>query len=323
MQTSSAFSDDLDARRATAATTTLAVRARSHHGRTLGAILVVLAVGLCGWSVSTNPNFQWGVVGQYLFAPDILQGLRTTIILTVLSMAMGTVLGGVIALMRLSRNRILALVGSGFVWIFRGTPMLVQIIFFYYLSALYPTLVLGIPNTDLHLFEVQSNTVITPFVAAVAALTLNEAAYMSEIVRAGILAVDRGQAEAAQALGMTRSLTVRRIVLPQAMRVIIPPTGNEVINMLKATALVSTIALTELLYSAQLIYSRTLETIPLLMVATLWYLVMTSILSIGQYYLERRFSRGHGTGSATGSGLLNAIRQQLSFRRRTTGGAHE
>jgi polar amino acid transport system permease protein len=172
-----------------------------------------------------------------------------------------------------------------YVWIFRGTPVLVQIIFWSFIAALYPKIGLGFVHGD-------ANKLITPFAAAILALGLNEGAYMSEIVRAGLLSVDQGQTQAAHALGMTPLQTMRRIVLPQAMRVIIPPTGNESISMLKLTSLVSVIAYTELLYSAQLIYSRTYQTIPLLIVVSIWYLAITSVLSIGQYYLERRFGRG-------------------------------
>ena len=178
-----------------------------------------------------------------------------------------------------------------YIWFFRGTPVLVQILFWNNISALYPSFGLGIPlGPELGSFD--ANSVITPFVAALLALGLNEGAYMAEIVRAGIISVDEGQADAASALGMTRLQTMRRIVLPQAMRVIIPPTGNETISMLKTTSLVSVIATTELLYSAQLIYSENYRTIPLLIVASLWYLIITTILSIGQYFLERRYGRG-------------------------------
>jgi polar amino acid transport system permease protein len=195
------------------------------------------------------------------------------------------VLGVLLAVMRLSPNPLVS-GGSGFyIWLFRGTPVLVQLLFWNFISALYPTIDLGLTSFN-------ANTLITPFAAAILGLGLNEGAYMAEIVRAGILSVDEGQTEAAHALGMTRLQTLRRIVLPQAMRVIIPPTGNETISMLKMTSLVSVIAYAELLYSAQLIYAENYKTIPLLIVASIWYLVFTTLLSIGQYFLERRFGRG-------------------------------
>jgi polar amino acid transport system permease protein len=214
-----------------------------------------------------------------------------TLELTVVAMVIGVVLGVVLALMRLSPNAILSGSSWVYIWLLRGTPVLVQILIWYNVAALYPTVDLGIPfgPSFVHL---DANTLITPFVAAMLALGLNEGAYMSEIVRAGIISVEEGQTQAAQALGMTRLQTMRRIVLPQAMRVIIPPTGNETISMLKTTSLVAFIAVVDLLYAAQLIYSVNYKTIQLLIVASIWYLAVTSVLSVGQYYLERYFGRG-------------------------------
>jgi polar amino acid transport system permease protein len=195
--------------------------------------------------------------------------------------------------MRLSPNPIVASVSWVYIWIFRGTPVLVQILLWYNIAALYPRFSLGIPfgPTFAHF---SASAVITPFVAGMLALGLNEGAYMAEIVRAGIVSVSEGQTEAAQSLGMTRLLTMRRIVLPQAMRVIIPPTGNETISMLKTTSLVSVIALSppELLYASQLIYSVNYRVIQLLLVACCWYLVLTTVATIGQYYVERHYARG-------------------------------
>jgi polar amino acid transport system permease protein len=231
------------------------------------------------------------VVGQYLFDGSVLRGLRVTLELTVLAMAIGIVLGVVLALMRLSANPLLSTASWIYIWVFRGTPVLVQIVFWNFFAALYPSVDLGIPfgPSFVHL---DANTLITPFVAGMLGLGLNEGAYMSEIVRAGIISVEEGQTDAAQALGMTRLQTMRRIVLPQAMRVIIPPTGNETISMLKTSSLVAFIALTDLFYAVQLIYARTYQTIPLLIVASIWYLAVTSILSIGQHYIERYYGRG-------------------------------
>ena len=264
-----------------------------HPGRWI--VMVLLAVlGLAVLrSIVTNPNFQWGVVGQYIFANIILMGLLTTLWLTAIAMLLGISLGIVVAVMRISENPIIASFARFFLWFFRGTPILVQLIFWYNLAALYPTFSIGLPYLAPGLLHGSVNDLITPYTAAILGLGLNEAAYMAEIVRAGILSVDGGQAEAARALGMTRLETMRRIVLPQAMRFIVPPTGNETIGMLKTTSIVSVIALSDLLYSAQTIYSRTFQTIPLLVVACLWYLGVTSLLSAAQTRIEHRFNRGH------------------------------
>jgi len=233
------------------------------------------------------------VVGDFFFSNQVLHGLVLTIELTVISMVVGIVLGTILAVMRLSPNPMVTGGSWFYIWLFRGTPLLVQLLFWNFISAVYPKLTLGIPFGP-DIVHASANSLITPFVAAILGLGLNEAAYMAEIVRAGILSVEEGQTDAAQALGMTRIKAMRRVVLPQAMRVIIPPTGNETISMLKNTALVSVIASTDLLYSVQLIYSQNFKQIPLLIVASIWYLILTTILSIGQYYLERHFGRGFG-----------------------------
>jgi polar amino acid transport system permease protein len=259
-----------------------------HPGRWLSAVVIIVIAGLLLRSVITNPNFGWDVVGLYLRDVSIGRGILVTLGLTAISMAIGIVLGVIFAVMRLSANPIVRGAAFAYVNFFRGTPVLVQLLFWFNLAALYPVITLGIPGVQL-----DANQLITPMTAAILGLGLNQGAYMSEIVRAGILSVDHGQTEAAEALGITRLQTMRRVVLPQAMRVIIPPTGNETIGMLKTTALVSVISVPELLYSAQIIYARTFETVPLLIVASLWYLLITSILTVGQYYLERRFARGN------------------------------
>jgi polar amino acid transport system permease protein len=262
-----------------------------HPGRWIAAAIVALLGVALARSMATNPRFEWDVVGQYFTSSSILDGLRVTIELTIIAMVIGIVLGVILAVMRLSANPLVSSGAWGYVWFFRGTPVLVQLLFWNFASALYPTISIGIPFGP-EFFHANANSLITPFVAAILGLGLNEAAYMSEIVRAGIISVDEGQSEAAHALGMTRLQTLRRIVLPQAMRVIVPPTGNETISMLKTTSLVSVIAITDLLYSVQLIYAANYKQIPLLLVACIWYLVFTTLLSIGQYYIERRFGRG-------------------------------
>jgi len=257
-------------------------------GQWLAAVVVALLALVVVHSVVSNPRFEWHVVGDYFFSARVLEGLLATLALTAISMVIGIVLGTMLAVMRLSPNGLVAGGSWCYIWIFRGTPLLVQLLFWSFISALYPTVSLGVPFGGPTLIEGSANAVITPFVAAILALGLNEAAYMAEIVRAGIASVDDGQTEAAQSLGMTRMQTIRRIVLPQALKVVVPPTGNEVIAMLKNTALVAVIAYEELLYTVQLIYAISFQQIPLLLVATIWYLIVTSILSLGQHAVERR-----------------------------------
>jgi polar amino acid transport system permease protein len=262
-----------------------------HPGRWIAAgVLLVLAAMLVN-SLVTNPAWRWDVVWDFLFSSRVLSGLWVTIELTLLAMVIGVVLGIVIAIMRLSNNPIVSTIAWLYAWFFRGTPVLVQVIFWSFIAILYPMLSLGIPfGPEFVYFD--SNLLIPIFAGAVLGFGLNEAAYMSEIVRAGILSVDQGQTEAAEALGMTRLKILRRIVLPQAMRVIIPPTGNETISMLKTTSLASVIAVGDLFTQVQLIYGGNLQQVPLLVVASIWYLVLTSLLSVAQYFIERRFSRG-------------------------------
>jgi len=266
-----------------------------HPGRWVGVAVIAVLVAMLVHSFLTNPNFQWDVVGEYLFSDPVLRGLRNTLILTVLSMAIGIVGGVLLAVMRLSPNPVLAGAAAVYIWLFRGTPVITQLIFWNFLAALYPRLGLGIPFGPTFV-SVDTNAVISVFAASLLGLGLNEAAYMAEIVRGGIQSVDPGQSEAAGALGLSRTQTLRRIVLPQAMRVIVPPTGNETISMLKTTSLVVVIAYFELTVAVQTIYSRTFQTIPLLIVAALWYLALTSLLSIGQMFIERRFGRGFAIG---------------------------
>jgi polar amino acid transport system permease protein len=265
-----------------------------HPGRWVASAVIAVLVAMLIHTLVTNHRFGWNVIGTYFTSPAILDGLLRTLELTAIAMVGAMILGVVLAVMRLSPNPIVSTASWFYIWFFRGTPLLVQVIFWYNLSAIYPRLSLGIPFGP-EWFSGSSNTIITPLIAASLGLILNEAAYMSEIVRAGILSVDEGQTEAAAALGLRRLQTLRKIVLPQAMRVIIPPIGNDTINMLKYTSLVSVIALPELLYSAEIIYSKNFQTIPLLIVASLWYLIVTTVLSIGQYYIEQHFGRGDRT----------------------------
>ncbi|HEY4812351.1 MAG TPA: amino acid ABC transporter permease [Solirubrobacteraceae bacterium] len=260
-------------------------------GRWIAAAIVLVIAASLVRSVVTTSGFQWSVVGEYLFDHRILEGLVVTIELTVIAMAIGILLGVILAVMRLSPNPLISRASWLYIFAFRGTPVLVQLLFWYNIAALYPKLALGVPFGPAFVHP-DSNTLITAFRAGILGLGLNEGAYMAEIVRAGIISVDDGQTDAAQSLGMTRVQTLRRIVLPQAMRVIIPPTGNETISMLKTTSLTSVITVTELLYAAQLIYSVNFKPIPLLITVSIWYLVCTSVLYVGQHYLERYYGRG-------------------------------
>ena len=262
-----------------------------HPGTWAGSVLAVLVASAVAWSVATNPAFQWPVVARYMFDGQILAGLRRTLELTGAAMALGLVLGTALAVMRLSANRLLSTLSWMYIWFFRSVPVLVQLIFWYNFGALYARITVALPWGPV-LYSASTNAVITPLTAALAGLGLAQAAYTAEVIRAGIMSVPRGQTRAAKALGMGPATIFVRIVFPQAMRVIIPPVGNEVISMVKGTSLVSVIAMADLLYTAQLIYARTYETIPLLIVASLWYLIIVSLLSAGQHVLERHYGRG-------------------------------
>ncbi|MAC77867.1 MAG: ABC transporter permease [Rhodobacteraceae bacterium] len=269
-----------------------AILKRSNPWRWLGVAVVVLVLAWIAFQILTNPGFEWDVVGRYMFHPSVLKGVGTTLWLTALVMIMGILLGIVIAVMRLSSDRMLSGTAIAFVWFFRGTPVLVQLVFWYNLAAIFPDISLGIPFGGPKVFEISATVAISSFTAALLGLGFNEGAYMAEIIRAGLTSVDPGQTEASKALGHKPWQTFRVIVLPQAMKAIIPPTGNQVIGMLKYTSLASVVALGELMHSVETIYSRTFQTMPLLIVAALWYLILVSILSVIQYYIERHYSRG-------------------------------
>ncbi|WP_454698551.1 amino acid ABC transporter permease [Arthrobacter humicola] len=263
-----------------------------HPVRLAIAVVLILVALSAAWDVAVNQRYHWDVVVSYLFAPQILAGAGLTILLTVVSMTAGIALGTVLAVMRLSKNPILSTISRGYIWFFRGTPLLVQLIFWYNIAALYPVIAFGFPFGGPSVVLGSANVLISPLTAALLGLALNEAAYMAEIIRGGIGSVDKGQYDAARALGMNGGQLMRRVILPQAMRVVLPPTGNQVISMLKGTSLVSVLAISDLLYSAQIIYATNYQTIPLLIVASLWYLLMTTILSFFQTKLERRYGRG-------------------------------
>jgi polar amino acid transport system permease protein len=289
-----------------------------HPLRWVAVAVIALFAAMFVHSLVVNSAWQWSYVRGYFTYSTVISGIWVTLELTGLAMLIGIVLGVILAIMRLSPNPVVSTSAWLYTWFFRGTPVLVQLLFWYAFAYLFSNISIGVPfGPRLHTWD--TNSLITPFIAGVLGLGLNEAAYMSEIARAGLLSVDTGQQEAASALGMGRGLSLRRIILPQAMRVIIPPTGNETISMLKTSSLVITIGISDLLGSVQSIYSdNTFLQIPLLVVASLWYLVMTSILSVGQVFIERRYSRGsRATPTRPGQRLLQQIRVQ---RRDEAGG---
>jgi polar amino acid transport system permease protein len=256
-----------------------------HPWRWVAAVLAVLLAAAAAYIVATAPDLRWPVVQHYLFQGRVLEGAVGTIELTVLAMVIGISLGVLVGVMRLSTNPVMSAVSWVYIWFFRGTPVLVQLFFWWNLPLILPTI--GIPG-----HEIQTVDYINSFLASILGLGLNEAAYMSEIVRAGIISVESGQTEAAMALGMPRSMILRRIVLPQAMRFIIPPTGNETISMLKTSSLAFITQFHELFRVATEISAFNYRIVELLIVISVWYLFFTSVLTIGQYYLERYFARG-------------------------------
>ncbi|MGH3329328.1 MAG: amino acid ABC transporter permease [Streptomycetales bacterium] len=259
-------------------------------------IAVLVAMAVHTWL--TNPRYNWSEQAKYLFAEPVLIGVRNTLWLTVAAMTVGILLGTVLAVMRLSPNPVLSGASWLYIWVFRGTPLYTQLLMWGSIGALYPQLGLGIPFGP-EFVTADTQSLYSAAAAAALGLSLNEAAYMAEIVRAGILSVDPGQLEAAHALGMTRGQTTRRIVLPQAMRIIVPPTGNETLAKLKDTSLVVAIPYFDLTYSVVNIYARTYQIIPMLIMACIWYLFLSSLFMIGQHFIERHYERGRRQESVT------------------------
>lgn len=251
-------------------------------------VVVVCLLAAMLVSVSTNSRFQWGTVATYFFEFRVLNGIGISLFMTFTVMAIAILLGTIVAVLRMSSAKIVSFVAGAFVWVFRSIPMLVLILFAYNLAALYPTIA-----------GVDTNKAINPLTAALLALSLHQAAYIAELVRAGLLSIAQGQHEAAAALGLSSSRAFFKIILPQALRVIVPPLGNEIISLLKATSLVSVISLSDLLYSVQLIYAKNYQTIPLLIVACLWYMIITGVLTLIQQQLERRLSKQHRAAAPT------------------------
>lgn len=285
-----------------------------HYGRYVSAVVAIaLLVGVV--YAFAQGKINWGAIPDYFFDDRILDGVGKTLLLTVLSMVIGIVGGVMLAVMRLSKNPVTSSIAWFYIWFFRGTPVLVQLIVWFNLGLVFEYINLG------PFYKDEWSDFMTPFLTALLGLGLNEAAYMAEICRAGLLSVDEGQTEASHALGMSHSKTLRRIVIPQAMRVIVPPTGNEVINMLKTTSLVSVVQYPELLRAAQDIGQTSGAPAEMLFLAAAWYLLMTSIFSVGQYYLERYYARGSSRSlPATPFQKIKANLLSLSNRSASTGG---
>ncbi|WP_316232623.1 amino acid ABC transporter permease [Bradyrhizobium sp. SZCCHNPS2010] len=265
--------------------TSLPVARQAHWGRWITAAVILVVLVAIGRAFARG-QIEWSYVNRFLTAPVILHGIVNTMIMAVLAMALGIALGVVVAIMRLSPNPVLTAVAAGYTWLFRGTPLILQLLLWFNLALVFPTI--GIPG----LWSARAVDVMTPFLAALLGLGINQGAYTSEVMRAGLLSVDIGQYEAAQAIGMGRLQALRRIILPQAMRVVLPPLGNEFIGLVKATSLASVIQYPEVLHSAENIYYANSRVIELLIVAGLWYLLVVSILTPLQMLLERRFARG-------------------------------
>jgi polar amino acid transport system permease protein len=264
---------------------------RRNYGRWLAAALILLALAAIVKAFAEG-QIAWPVVAQFFTAPAILAGLSNTIIMTICAMAFGLVLGVLFAVMIMSPNPVLKYVAVFYIWFFRGTPLLLQLLLWFNLALIFPTL--GIPGV----FEMRTVDFMTPFMATLLGLGINQGAYTAEVIRGGILSVDNGQAEAAKVIGMTRLVMLRRIILPQAMRVIIPPIGNEVISMVKLTSIASVIQYEEILRNSQTIYYANNRVMELLIVAAIWYLAVVTVLSVGQHFLEKHFSKSLGAQNA-------------------------
>lgn len=276
----------------------LPVRHRVQWGRWIAVAATVILFAQLVVSAFTNPRFDWPTFGAYLFSPVIVEALGFTVKLTAIGAVLGFLLGGILALARLSGNQVLSAFSFSFIWVFRSVPLLVQILFWGYLGALYPTLGLGIPFGPTFI-DGPTKDLLSPYTAAVIGIVLHQAAYGAEIIRAGILTVAPGQHDAARALGIPPFVHFARITMPQALRSIVPPAANEVIGLLKGTTAVFILALPDLFYQVQVIYGRNGRIIPLLLVAVAWYAIATTVLSVGQHYLEKRLSRGYGSARRT------------------------
>lgn len=261
-------------------------------GRWVSTVVILFLLAAFVQAIATNKNIDFPTIGEYMFNARILSGVQLTLVITVIAMVSAAILAVIIAAMRMSGNPVLVAVAAIYVWAFRGTPLLVQIVIWGYFGLIFDKITLGIPFTDIVFWQEDTNKLLTALVAGIIALMLNEAAYSSEIVRSGMLSVDEGQQEAAASLGMSPRYCFMRILLPQAMRVIIPPMGNQLISMIKNTSLLSLIAVLELYTQATQISAQNLRQVELLIVVSIWYLAIVSVLSVPQHYLERYFGRG-------------------------------
>ncbi|MGO1542833.1 MAG: ABC transporter permease subunit [Gulosibacter sp.] len=274
--------------------TTRRILPRRHWGRWAVALIVLFLVSQFAVSLVKNPNWRWDVFAEYFLSQAIVEGLILTLLLTAIAAVIGFLLGAILAVMRMSESPILKSIASGYIWFFRAVPLVVQLVVWYNLGYLWPTLGFGTPfTTDFWLFEFNTVTLISAFTAAILGLSLHEAAYSAEIIRGGLLSVDQGQVEAARALGLPRRTRFFRIVLPQALRSIVPNAFNSVIGLVKGTSVVFIVALPELFYTAQVIYNRNQLVIPLLLVTVVWYAVITTLLNVIQHYIERHYAKGH------------------------------
>ena len=278
-------------------------RRRKPYGQWASGVLILAVAAAFVWSQAGNQNLDWASVGQFMFHPAILAGIVVTLELSVFSMLISVVLAFGVALMCQSRNRVASAMGRLYVWFFRGVPLLVQILIWFNLAVLYPTIL----GTD-------TNQLISGFTAGLCALSLAESGYMAEIIRGGILSVNKGQTDAGLSIGLTRGQALRRIVMPQTIRVIIPPTGNQFIGLLKASSLVSAIGGSDLLTQTQLIYGQNFKIVPLLIVATAWYLILVSVASVGQYFLERRFNP---EGATSGPSIRQLLKRNVLLQKQT------
>lgn len=282
-----------------------------HYGRWVSAIIAIALLVLL-ISAFARGDVNWNAIPDYFFDGEVLRGVRNTVWITILSMVLGVALGIVLAVMRLSKNPVTASIAWGYIWFFRGTPVYVQLLVWFNLGLVFDYI------NIMPIYKDEWSDFMTPFLAALLGLGLNEAAYMAEICRAGIQSVDEGQSEAAQALGMSHAKTLRRVVLPQAMRVIVPPTGNEFINMLKTTSLVIAVQYWDLLQATSEVGQNSGATAEMLFLAAAWYLILTSVLSVGQYYLERYYARG-SSRSLPATPLQRVRANLLSFSNRSGG----
>jgi polar amino acid transport system permease protein len=273
-----------------------------HWGRWVSAVVIVALLVLLGFALA-QAQIEWNSVPDFVFYRVMALGLLNTVVLAVISQAVAIVLGILIALLRRSANPVAKWFAAAYIWLFRGLPVLLQILIWYNLALIFPTISIPLPFGGYLLHE-QTNVLISAFTAALLGLALNESAYMAEIVRAGLNSVDSGQTEAAKSIGMTPGATLRRVVLPQAMRVIIPPTGNDFINMLKGTSMASVIGVTELIHAANNISSNNLLVMETLIAAAVWYMVVVTVAGVGQHYLERAFGASdRGPASRVGKAL--------------------